>query len=304
MATVSAMQAICGSTSCLLVSWFVVMAGLTMCGGSVSSRSTGGLSRTRLPAGPQLLLQHSRNVTARLNGTAILNCRVRHIGGRQVSWGRGFEVLTGGLTRFADDRRFQPLHQEYSEDWGLRILSVRRADAGWYFCQVSTSPPVSHYLHLTVVEPRVEIVGGPDLYINRGSSANLTCIIRDAHKKPENVRWTHDNKLVQFDQARAGVRVRTVHEMNHTVSYFLIVRALPSDSGEYFCDPDGLEQVKVIVHVLNDDHPAAMQTSGHSGPAAGPGSALRLLTCLLLTLMWGLAALARHTQTQGGTNKQ
>ena len=69
----------------------------------------------------------------------------------QVSWGRGFEVLTGGLMLFASDRRFQPLHQEYSEDWGLRILSVRASDAGWYFCQISTSPPVSHHLYLHVV---------------------------------------------------------------------------------------------------------------------------------------------------------
>ena len=52
---------------------------------------------------------------------------------------------------FASDRRFQPLHQEYSEDWGLRILSVRLSDAGWYFCQISASPPISHYLYLNVV---------------------------------------------------------------------------------------------------------------------------------------------------------
>ena len=69
----------------------------------------------------------------------------------QVSWGRDIEVLTGGMSRFTDDRRFQPLHQEYSEDWGLRILSVRASDAGWYFCQISTSPPVSHYIYLHVV---------------------------------------------------------------------------------------------------------------------------------------------------------
>ena len=69
----------------------------------------------------------------------------------QISWGRDIEVLTGGLTRFTDDRRFQPLHREYSEDWALRILSVRASDAGWYFCQLSTSPPLLHHIYLTVV---------------------------------------------------------------------------------------------------------------------------------------------------------
>ncbi|KAF0291446.1 Zwei Ig domain protein zig-8 [Amphibalanus amphitrite] len=203
--------------------------------------------------------------------------------GSKVSWGRDIEVLTGGLSRFTDDRRFQPLHQEYSQDWGLRILSVRASDAGWYFCQISTSPPVSHQIYLNVVEPQVEIVGAPELYINRGSDATLTCIIRGAHKAPENVRWTHDSKLVQYDLSRAGVRIRTYQEGNNTISKFLIERAMPSDSGEYFCDPDGLQQVKVTVHILNGDHPAAMQTGGQ--PCHRVTSAVALLCCWLLLLL-------------------
>ncbi|XP_037082341.1 uncharacterized protein LOC119102998 [Pollicipes pollicipes] len=83
------------------------------------------------------------------------------------------------------------------------------------------------------------------------------------------------DQLVQFDRARAGVKVRTFYERDRTVSYFSIERALPSDSGEYFCDPDGLAQVKVILHVLNGEHPAAMQTGG-VGQAAAP--ALLLLS--------------------------
>ncbi|XP_037078675.1 contactin-4-like [Pollicipes pollicipes] len=189
------------------------------------TESAAGAASGPAPRGPQFVEEHSGNVTARVNGSVILNCRVRWMASRQVSWGRGFEVLTGGLMLFTGDRRFQPLHQEYSEDWGLRILSVRHADAGWYFCQVSTSPPVSHYLHLTVVEPDVEILGGPELYINQGSTANLTCVIRRAHKVPENVRWTHDDKLVEFDRSRTGVRVRTSYERQRTVSSVIIKRA-------------------------------------------------------------------------------
>ena len=58
-------------------------------------------------------------------------------------------------------------------------------------------------------------------------------------------------QLVQYDLSRAGVRIRTYREGNDTISKFLIERAMPSDSGEYFCDPDGLHQVKVTVHILN-----------------------------------------------------
>ncbi|XP_037083457.1 hemicentin-2-like [Pollicipes pollicipes] len=227
--------------------------------------------------------EHSPNVTARVNGTAILSCRIRGVSSRQVvSWGRTYEVLVSGQVVFASDGRFQPLHQEYSEDWGLRVTSVRPSDAGWYHCQVGTTPPVLHHVYLNVVDPKVEIVGGPELFINRGSTANLTCIIRNAHRVPDNVRWTHDNKLVQFDRARAGVKVRTFYERDRTVSYFSIERALPSDSGEYFCDPDGLAQVKVILHVLNGEHPAAMQTGG-VGQAAAPALLLLSIATNLYT---------------------
>ncbi|KAF0302407.1 hypothetical protein FJT64_025500 [Amphibalanus amphitrite] len=126
--------------------------------------------------------------------------------------------------------------------------------------------------------PRVEIIGGPELYIDRGSRANLTCVITKAHKVPKHVRWTHDNKLVQFDRARDGVNVKISYERDRTISFFSIDRVLPSDSGAYFCDPDGLSQVKVILHVLNGEHPAAMQTGG-VGQAAAP--VLLLLSAII-----------------------
>ncbi|XP_043210828.1 Down syndrome cell adhesion molecule-like, partial [Amphibalanus amphitrite] len=239
----------------------------------------------QLPDAPEFDLVHSANKTATVGGSVILNCRVRHIGSLTVSWAHELQVLANGMHVFADPRRFKPLHQKYSDDWSLRIRSVRPSDAGLYLCQVGTTPPIAHYLYLTVIEPRVEIVGGPDLYINRGSNANLTCVIHGDYNGPNNVRWTHNNKLVQFDPSRSGVRVTTTHKEDRTISSFSIERALPSDSGEYFCDPDGLHQVKVIVHVLIDDHPAAMQTSGQIGLSQSAAASLLLLlsgTALLL----------------------
>ena len=56
----------------------------------------------------------------------------------------------------------------------------------------------SHLTQRSISEPSVEIVGGPDLYINRGSNANLTCLIRGDYgdyEGPNNVRWTHNNKV-------------------------------------------------------------------------------------------------------------
>ncbi|KAF0302410.1 hypothetical protein FJT64_025503 [Amphibalanus amphitrite] len=82
---------------------------------------------------PEFDVHQSPNVTAR------------------VSWGRSLELLTTGQIVFAGDGRFEPLHQPHSEDWALRVLAVQPQDAGRYFCQVSTTPPVTHFIHLSVV---------------------------------------------------------------------------------------------------------------------------------------------------------
>ena len=46
------------------------------------------------------------------------------------------------------------------------------------------------------------------------------------------------------------MRVRTSYELHRTVSSIFISHVQPTDSGAYYCDPDGLEHAKVILHVL------------------------------------------------------
>ncbi|KAL2742253.1 acetylcholinesterase-like isoform X3, partial [Vespula maculifrons] len=61
------------------------------------------------------------------------------------------ELLTVGLTTYANDERFQATHFHHSEDWTLQIKYVQGRDAGLYECQVSTHPPTSIFLNLEVV---------------------------------------------------------------------------------------------------------------------------------------------------------
>ena len=79
-------------------------------------------------------------------------------------------------------------------------------------------------------------------------------------------------QLVQFDQARDGVNVKISYERDRTISFFSIDRVVPSDSGEYFCDPDGLSQVKVILHVLNGKR----STGGMHSPTKHPNLSAKL----------------------------
>lgn len=53
--------------------------------------------------------------------------------------------------------------------------------------------PVS--LLLIDTEPVTEIVGGADLFINKGSTINLTCIVRYAPEPPPAMTWSHNREV-------------------------------------------------------------------------------------------------------------
>lgn len=47
-------------------------------------------------------------------------------------------------------------------------------------------------------EPITTIIGGPDMFINKGSTMNLTCIIKHSPEPPPLIYWTHDSKVSFF----------------------------------------------------------------------------------------------------------
>lgn len=54
------------------------------------------------------------------------------------------------------------------------------------------------YLSIVVyvcVEPVTEVVGGPELHINKGSTINLTCIVKFAPEPPPTVIWSHNRQV-------------------------------------------------------------------------------------------------------------
>lgn len=44
-------------------------------------------------------------------------------------------------------------------------------------------------------EPKSEILGGPELFVDNGSTINLTCIVEFAAEIPTTVQWSHENKV-------------------------------------------------------------------------------------------------------------
>ena len=86
-------------------------------------------------------------------------------------------MIIGGIT-FTSDMRFKAIHKPYSEDYLLQIKPTTFRDSGKYACQVSTTPPNSHVVILTIVEPMTAILGGPDIHLKEGNILNLTCLIK------------------------------------------------------------------------------------------------------------------------------
>ncbi|KAF0772009.1 zwei Ig domain protein zig-8 [Aphis craccivora] len=55
---------------------------------------------------------------------------------------------------------------------------------------------LNNYLYiLYFTEPITTIIGGPDMFINKGSTMNLTCIIKHSPEPPPLIYWTHDSKF-------------------------------------------------------------------------------------------------------------
>uniref|UniRef100_A0A1A9X2R0 Ig-like domain-containing protein n=1 Tax=Glossina brevipalpis TaxID=37001 RepID=A0A1A9X2R0_9MUSC len=206
--------------------------------------------------GPYFDKTVSRNITALLGKTAYLNCRVKNLGNKtmllQVSWvrHRDIHLLTVGRYTYTSDQRFRAIHQPQTEDWILQIKYPQHRDSGIYECQVSTTPHMSHYIHLNVVEPSTEIIGAPDLYIESGSTINLTCVILNSPEPPAYIFWNHNNAIINYDSPRGGVSVVTI-KGETTTSFLLIKSARPSDSGHYQCNPSNAKPKSVTVHVLN-----------------------------------------------------
>ncbi|XP_018314457.1 uncharacterized protein [Mycetomoellerius zeteki] len=109
-------------------------------------------------SGPYFDKSASKNVTALLGKTTYLNCRVKNLGNKtmtlQVSWVRHRDVhlLTIGRYTYTNDQRFRAIHNAHSDDWTLQIKYPQHRDSGIYECQVSTTPHMSHLVHLNVIE--------------------------------------------------------------------------------------------------------------------------------------------------------
>ncbi|XP_032594111.1 zwei Ig domain protein zig-8 [Drosophila grimshawi] len=236
--------------------------------------------------GPTFDTNIATNVTGLVGKTIKLTCRVKNLGNRTVSWvrHRDIHLLTVGRYTYTSDQRFEAMHSPHAEDWTLRIRYAQRKDSGIYECQISTTPPIGHPVYLNIVEPITDIIGGPELHINMGSTINLTCTVKFAPEPPPAVVWSHNRELINFDSPRGGISLVTEKGVL-TSSRLLVQKAIQQDSGLYTCSPSNANPTSVRVHIVDGEHPAAMH-HGSSGSLEPPELLLLLLlSCGLLLFL-------------------
>ncbi|XP_046659186.1 zwei Ig domain protein zig-8-like [Homalodisca vitripennis] len=210
---------------------------------------------------PRFVTDNSSVVTAQTGSTALVPCVIHNIGDGMISWIRrkDYHLLTVGLTTYTGDERYQAIHVQNSEDWTLQIKFVQQRDAGLYECQVSSHPPISIFIELKVVEARAEISGPSEKYLKLGSLLRLVCTLKQSPEPPVYVFWYHNNRMVNYDNDR-GINVTS--ELAAKTSSLVIASATRDHSGNYSCVPNNAQPASTVVHILNGENPAAMQTGG------------------------------------------
>lgn len=79
------------------------------------------------------------------------------------------------------------------------ILTNSHITFHFYFLCLSLDVAVPDVLgYFFSAEPAATILGGPDLYVDKGSTINLTCTIRFGPEPPGYIFWYHENKVSTF----------------------------------------------------------------------------------------------------------
>ncbi|XP_059091252.1 zwei Ig domain protein zig-8-like isoform X1 [Tigriopus californicus] len=217
----------------------------------------------------------TQNITAIEGREVRLECAVYNLGNKTVSWLRdeNLNIISSGRYTYTSDQRFQALHEEdYThldrdetlEHWILQIRNAQMEDEGRYECQISTQPITSYHFYLKVVAPATPIrvlgsvpvatiLGKPEMFVDVGSTINITCIVQHTPGPPSIVQWQHNGHPIDYTSTRGGVSVLT-NKAATTVSSLIIQQARTEDGGTYTCRAgDLVTPSNVKVHVIHGE---------------------------------------------------
>ncbi|XP_003737366.1 zwei Ig domain protein zig-8 [Galendromus occidentalis] len=222
------------------------------------------------------------NITGQLGATVYLHCVVHNLGQKTVTWLRrsDYHILTVGMMTYTTDERFSAVRGDGindRDDWMLQIRAAQKADEDEYECQVNTQHPIiSIIVKLNVLSPHAMILESPELYVNSGSTINLTCVIHDRPQPLAHIFWYHGDKVINYEPHSyitmlPPSRTRPDQDRSSTqMSRLLIHNADKHHTGKYTCAPVDSTPASVHVHVLHAEEHLARKS--HEASAAAPTS--------------------------------
>ncbi|GBP83045.1 hypothetical protein EVAR_52790_1 [Eumeta japonica] len=141
-------------------------------------------------------------------------------------------------------------------------------------------------------EAKAHILGPADLYVKTGSSLSLTCVLSQGPHDLGTIFWYKGSTIIEYkeledneltEEPRLKLKTEWTEQLT---SKLTISPLLPMDSGNYSCVPTMAEPASVNVHVINGEHPAAMQhgNANTASPCALSVNVLISLYCTLATM--------------------
>ena len=108
------------------------------------------------------------------------------------------------------------------------------------------------YFIQLIAEPYTQIVGSPKIFLDEGSTMNLTCLVKESPEPPQFIFWYHNKEPISYSSIRGGVSQIT-EKGEVTVSFLLIQEARLVDSGQYACHASVGNISTVTVHVIKSE---------------------------------------------------
>ena len=103
-----------------------------------------------------------------------------------------------------------------------------------------------------IAEPYTQIVGSPKIFLDEGSTMNLTCLVKESPEPPQFIFWYHNKEPISYSSIRGGVSQIT-EKGEVTVSFLPTQEARLVDSGQYACHASVGNISTVTVHVIKSE---------------------------------------------------
>ncbi|CAC5376656.1 unnamed protein product [Mytilus coruscus] len=200
------------------------------------------------------LLPVNTTVTVHREETVILECAIDHLGTKTVSWRKlpYITPITTGVTRFAQDSRYEAVHVPWKKQWNLSIKSVQLHDAGVYECQVGTHRKMLRQkitLHVidAVLFRKADIRITGTQFPEKGGIMFLFCNATGRKHAPNRIDWFKNGERLFSDRSENMSIKKTISiDTGVMTSSLVITDVHRRDNGTYVCRATSLEDETLI----------------------------------------------------------